>query len=844
MEIKVIGTERDRTGRDMDAHGAGADEKYPGLPPALTAVVHRATRDRLDKWAVSSETAEIGEFYAWIASEGTMTFAEVREQVHKGRLDGLDPANLVRMARLLAVQLIAPQHDEFVVDVLQLVLRHDPHNPAYRHHRKLLVEMLFEQGRFAEVRKLLGRHPDLASESWGYLDADTLNPFVTGNRADHAQWLQAFNRPFTSFGLGPVTVDPDAAKPFDTLSAVPESEVRHGGPLVSVIVTTYNPDPAEIVTAVQSILKQTWRNLEVLLVDDCSSQSDPVILDELAASDDRIRLIRLDPNGGTYRARNEGIKAARGEFITGQDTDDWSHPERIALQVDRLRDREDVAGVMTRATRMDDTLVRVSRGLVPVRRCEVSFMMRREDAIGVGGYLPVRKAGDSEFRERLERWTGKPTDVLDEPLYMIRLSLGSLSRSDFRVGWNHPMRTGFRNAYRRWHQTVEPAELALDNLGDEDRFPFAIAPNMRGKEYEPQRVDVCFVADWRGNSPQVGEVLEEIRACRDGGLSVAVLQMESPYGSNQFGTPILPEVQELINDGSVLQMYPHGPDTARNIIVRDPATVHLGRRASLGLAPDRLLIVADAEEMSIRDRDWTFDPAWTQSMAADIFDCQAEWVLTAADASSEKAAGTDFPVPVADWAYPVVLSAGWTARPPAPVRTEGVVLARRVGTDSGDWPANEEQIEAAYPTDGSGEYRWLGDADVLLDRVGRRTLPASWVCFGDGEIDPLIFWRSADFCLQFGGDSATGHPRRDVLEALAAGVVVVGDVGHQRAYGDFVVEVRPADAAETVRTLAENPEEYRRLALAGQKHVRARYGGQSLVRTLQDNNGDEDGTRT
>ena len=97
-------------------------------------------------------------------------------------------------------------------------------------------------------------------------------------------------------------------------------------------MSTFEPDRS-FRTAVQSLINQTWQNLEILVIDDCSPAEYDGLLSEVTSLDPRIELIRMPSNGGTYRIRNEGIRRSRGEFITFQDSDDWAHPERIARQV-------------------------------------------------------------------------------------------------------------------------------------------------------------------------------------------------------------------------------------------------------------------------------------------------------------------------------------------------------------------------------------------------------------------------------------------------------------------------------------------------------------------------------
>ena len=92
-------------------------------------------------------------------------------------------------------------------------------------------------------------------------------------------------------------------------------------PMISVIVSVYNIQNY-VEKSVQSICNQTYKNLEIILVDDGATDSSGKICDELAARDSRVKVIHK-PNGGLSSARNEGIKIATGEYIAFVDGDDW-----------------------------------------------------------------------------------------------------------------------------------------------------------------------------------------------------------------------------------------------------------------------------------------------------------------------------------------------------------------------------------------------------------------------------------------------------------------------------------------------------------------------------------------
>ncbi len=103
-------------------------------------------------------------------------------------------------------------------------------------------------------------------------------------------------------------------------------------PLVSVVVPTFNR-AGQIGAAVDSVLAQTYPHWELIVVDDGSQDETPLIL---SAYGERIRTIRQE-NRGVSAARNRGILAAGGEFITLLDSDDYWLPDKLATQVAYFR---------------------------------------------------------------------------------------------------------------------------------------------------------------------------------------------------------------------------------------------------------------------------------------------------------------------------------------------------------------------------------------------------------------------------------------------------------------------------------------------------------------------------
>lgn len=114
-------------------------------------------------------------------------------------------------------------------------------------------------------------------------------------------------------------------------------------PLVSIGLTCYNAHET-ILRALNSALNQDWKNIEVIVVDDMSSDGSADLVANVISDEPRARLIRHDTNMGPAGARQSILEVAKGEFLAFFDDDDESAPERIRIQLDRLENYERASG--------------------------------------------------------------------------------------------------------------------------------------------------------------------------------------------------------------------------------------------------------------------------------------------------------------------------------------------------------------------------------------------------------------------------------------------------------------------------------------------------------------------
>ncbi len=214
-------------------------------------------------------------------------------------------------------------------------------------------------------------------------------------------------------------------------------------PKVSVILPVHNGMPY-LPLAVESILQQTFRDFEFIIVDDASTDDTARYLSDLG--DPRLRVIHNEQNLGVAKSLNRAIAIGRGEYIARQDADDVSLPGRLEAQVNYLDRHPDIAVLGTRATFIDGAGPGNATGIwaVPTAGIEIkwrllfdncrtiihpSAMMRTSILRECGGYPEATQfslAEDYELWCRMARHHGIAN--LEQSLVKFRIHGSSVSR--------------------------------------------------------------------------------------------------------------------------------------------------------------------------------------------------------------------------------------------------------------------------------------------------------------------------------------------------------------------------------------------------------------------------------
>ncbi|XAG24802.1 glycosyltransferase [bacterium 19CA03SA04] len=316
-------------------------------------------------------------------------------------------------------------------------------------------------------------------------------------QSDGQQRLATLNQVYLSRGFAPLAT---LAYPLCLGTLTSQASAIEDGPLVSVIIPLYNAQ-ATIDAALRGLTEQSWRRLEIIVVDDASSDQSLAKVQAWCLRDQRIKLHRQPSNQGAYAARNAGLLIATGDFITTHDADDWSHPQKIATQVQALIAEPQLMATCCAWVRVQDDLF-ITQNWQPSSQLahysHSSLLFRREVVSILQAWQPLRCAADTDFIRRLEAHYGEQALQIiypDIPLAFALDDRGSLTRqSEIHV------RTVYFGVRHIYHQ-IRQLQRFLDKH-QPGAFTLPIPQQLFPHHPAISSVDLLIVADFTQSSDQ------------------------------------------------------------------------------------------------------------------------------------------------------------------------------------------------------------------------------------------------------------------------------------------------------------------------------------------------------
>lgn len=347
--------------------------------------------------------------------------------------------------------------------------------------------------------------------------------------------------------------------PFDQVDCDidPATEISNGA-LVSVIIPAWN-SAKWLPTTIRGLQKQSWKNLEIIVVDDCSSDDTLAVAKALAAQDPRIVVLANETNRGAYGSRNWGAEISRGQYITVHDADDWSHPRKIERQVNHLVQNSELAANLSRSVRIepDNLMFFAQYGREIMRQNSSSVMFARETVFETLGYWDEVKFGaDTEFHHRIRSAFG-PNSA---PVANIGLlSLTRYHSESLTGGGKHSTQRGIVGARRDYVRKFDDWHLRGKELGESlyleravvDR-PFPIPVSSAVDESNLASYDYLVIANLAIDTEWLMKVYRAAKKLKNAGKSVAFIHMPGLLRPTQQPSTTF---EDLIVDAGVFRIY-------------------------------------------------------------------------------------------------------------------------------------------------------------------------------------------------------------------------------------------------------------------------------------------------
>ena len=210
-------------------------------------------------------------------------------------------------------------------------------------------------------------------------------------------------------------------------------------PLVSVIIPIYKVEPY-LRQCVDSVICQSYKNLEIILVDDGSPDNCPKICDEYAQQDSRVKVIHK-PNGGLSDARNAGIEIATGEYLSFVDSDDLIHIRMIEILMKPLIENKDLKMSVCQSLKFYDCdIIDINQAIRPTEIVDYRFFLTKnlwatawckiyQRKLFKDIRYPVGRIHEDEFTTYKIYYEAKKFAYTDSQLHFYRQREGSIMDS-------------------------------------------------------------------------------------------------------------------------------------------------------------------------------------------------------------------------------------------------------------------------------------------------------------------------------------------------------------------------------------------------------------------------------
>ncbi|WP_404429371.1 glycosyltransferase [Sutcliffiella horikoshii] len=649
---------------------------------------------------------------------------------------------------------------------------------------------------------------------------------------DRLVWI---NKVYSSYDISSINLDLETeACAYDSIVIPkPKNRLKTHPVKVTIIIPAYNAQDT-IRSSIESILAQSWSNIEVIVVDDCSNDQTVEIVKEYVEKDSRVNLLKTERNSGAYVARNYALKASTGDFITINDADDWSHPEKIRIQAEHLINNKKIVGNFSQQARVTENLKFYRRGKpgIYIFSNMSSFMFRRDPVFKeLGFWDEVRFAGDSEYVKRIKARFGEKSvkEVLTAPLSFQRQSENSLTAHS---AFGFPgFFMGARKEYAEAHETShkENPEKLFYHFPMSQR-PFAIPEPMWPQKEERREgrrhFDVIIGSEFRLLGGTNMSNLEEIKAQKNAGLKTGLLQL-SRYELNSVEF-INHKIREQI-DGNQVQMVVYGEKLSCDLLIlRHPPILQDVQQYIPDIKAKNIVVIVNQPPK----RDYSnqgitlYNINQCQENVLNYFGKEPIWfpigpLVRQALLTQHEAELKSIQLAAEDWMN--IININEWRRDKRPQQSGKIKIGRHSRDQYVKWPDSKEELLSIYPDTQKYEVFILGGAKSPTKILGG-TIPGNWNVLEFGEMHPREFLSKLDVFVYFTHPDWIEAFGRVIFEAMAVGVPVIIPPRYKSLFGEAAIYAEPNEVRNEIDNLMENEDYYNEQVAKAFQYVEKHFG--------------------
>lgn len=607
---------------------------------------------------------------------------------------------------------------------------------------------------------------------------------------------------------------------------------------VSIIIPSFNAE-CTLETTINSLLNQTWKNIEIIIADDCSTDNTYQIAKKIAKYDNRVKFVQTENNGGPYIARNLALNVSDGEFITCNDSDDWSHPQKIEIQVSHLMANPDIKANTSPQARATNSLLFFRRGNPGfyIQPNMSSLMFHRKLISKIGYWDSVRFAADSEYTRRIRHYFGKDAiyNLATAPMSFQRQTDDCLT-SDKCLGY-HGYKMGARKTYEDFHRNfhLQNKKIYIDFPLQKRLFPIPNPLRPKRLTENEYKFDVIIVSDFRLPGGTTMSNAEEIKAQYALGLRTGIVQM-SRYDMNPQRT-FNPCILKLVESGQAHILVYGETASCDLLILRLPWILQEKQQYIPNIQAKEIKVIVNQppkRDYSKHSKNLYHIPRCSDHLY-EYFGMRGMWHPIGPlvrKALLEHHADEIKSISLSNKNWHNIINVDEWSRKRLPYPHNKIRICRHSRDQYVKWPDNRKDLLSIYPQSEMFEIHVLGGATTPKQILGGN-LPNNWSVTDFGNKDPQSFLADKDVFVYY------THPKwiesfgRVIIEAMAVGLPVFLPPEYEKLFNNAAVYAKPKDVAQKILAIMADKSAYRKQVQLALEYVKKHFGYNEHARRIK-----------